>query len=614
MVVQLSFTQSVIKTLLGKAGGGFASQVESTPVAPASNFYLSDLNGDGHPDLISISYGSTSVLLGKGNGEFQPAHAIFSQTIPSDTLAVGDLNGDGYPDIAIPVANGIFILFGDGTAGFPSGTTFTTTEQLTALAIADMNGDGRQDLVAESSPAGIVEILLGNGRGKFGAPNIYFTGGQGEPPLGLAIGDVNGDGIPDIVTPDPVVLIGKGDGTFADPVPYPTTNFLQSVQLADLRGDGLLDLVGSVFLEGVPPVVETLVLLNAGHGRFMEGVTIPIPSPSLAFAVADFNQDGLDDVAVSTEEGILTYLGTGKATTPLRLSASLALPLGVYEPSVGDFNNDGILDLLGISNETLSFFAGHGDGTFASPVTVITPLLEQLAIGDFDGDGNLDFAGAEQNGPTQIYRGDGAGGFQLWTTIPTLYATDALTAVDLNHDGKLDLLRVPQSPSNQVVALLNQGNGSFISVVTMMPPLQQAGYLVQLIPGDINQDGIPDIFVPGGSHSYVLLGNGDGTFALQAQTFPGADSGLLTDLNGDGFPDLLFVNGADAQVFLGDGQGSFSYPGHPDGLWLAPPGASMAAPFNLHAPTKTASGFANVLTLGSSSFGSFMGLLLNEGR
>jgi hypothetical protein len=81
-----------------------------------------------------------------------------------------------------------------------------------------------------------------------------------------------------------------------------------SAQLADLRGDGLLDLVGSVFTDNT-----TLVLLNAGHGRFMDGVAIAVPSQSGGFAVADFNQDGLDDVAVSTEEGILIYLGTGAA-------------------------------------------------------------------------------------------------------------------------------------------------------------------------------------------------------------------------------------------------------------------------------------------------------------
>jgi hypothetical protein len=211
---------------------------------------VGDLNGDGKPDIVTAnaSADSVSVLLGNGDGTFQ-AKQDYPTGFGSLSVAVADVNGDGKLDLVVGNDNGVAsVLLGNGDG------TFQAEKEYVAgggrAAVGDVNGDGRPDIV--TTGRGGVSVLLGNGDGTFQAKHDYATGGAN--PISVAIGDVNGDGEPDIVTATwnsylyygaglVSVLLGNGDGTFQSPRDYVTGPQPESVVIGDLNGDGRPDIV-----------------------------------------------------------------------------------------------------------------------------------------------------------------------------------------------------------------------------------------------------------------------------------------------------------------------------------------------------------------------------------
>jgi hypothetical protein len=188
-----------------------------------------------------------AVLLNAGGGGFVAAN------YPAGTnplaIAIADLNGDEKADLAVAnFAGGVSVLLnaGDGTFAAPASYAAGTTPN--TVAIGDLNGDGKPDiaLASTTSDGGGVAVLLNLGTGKFGAAIVYATG---TFPRGIAIGDLNGDGFPDIATAYSLrdcngmsVLVNKGTGTFGVPIPYPLAGSPSSLAVADLNGDGKVDL------------------------------------------------------------------------------------------------------------------------------------------------------------------------------------------------------------------------------------------------------------------------------------------------------------------------------------------------------------------------------------
>ena len=597
---------SSVLVFLGTASGGFSSS-GTYSIGSGVNLFLKDLNGDGKLDLIAIGGSGITVLLGNGDGTFGHSTTVVTLQGGGYSLAIADFNGDGAEDLATPVTGGVLILFGDGTGKFPTGTSFTTVESFGVAAAADLNGDGKQDLVLESGGKGLLEVLLGNGNGTFAAPQIYVVSGSNAgPTYSLAIGDVNGDGIPDIATPDPAVLIGKGDGTFAAPVLYPGNPFIFGVQLADIRNIGKLDIIANGDID------STTVLLNSSQGKFEDGPVVRLNKVGSCIAVADFNRDGHDDAAVSAGGSVEILLGTGERTSALQRSSALSIqsPNGAC-PIAGDFNNDGIPDLLvNLGNKDVDFLPGNGDGTFGTPVvTVSTSVLGQIVSGDFNGDGVLDTA-ALVKGPTtqiQLLFGNGAGHFSAPISLSAQNNLKFIVAADLNGDGVTDLVAIAQG-TPVITIFLSAGGGSFKSQIIDLP--QSASY-AQI--ADVNRDGIPDLVVFGSTYIYIYFGVGDGTFNYTTEVAAAGGSGLITDFNGDGIPDLAVDDGTEVKLFLGDGTGAFAYPGNPDGLWFAIAGSGTTlAAANLQSQTKAA-GLSDLITLGIYPGIGYVGELLNQG-
>ena len=248
-----------VGVLLGNGDGTFQPAVtyDSGGTGGIFTVVLADVNRDGNTDIIlsnpnsgSNRTGTITLLLGNGDGTFQPAVVILENTgiYGWGPIAVSDLNGDGKPDLIIfGYPNNVNVLLGNGDGTFQPPVTYDSGgEEPLSLTVADVNADGKRDIVVGNETT--IGVLLGNGDGTFQPVKTFTTGGE---PWSIAVADVNGDGKKDLLVADYSnsngilgVLLGNGDGTFQDVLTYDAggTDSI-SVDVADLNGDGKRDAV-----------------------------------------------------------------------------------------------------------------------------------------------------------------------------------------------------------------------------------------------------------------------------------------------------------------------------------------------------------------------------------
>jgi len=438
----------------------FAAPVTYNTGPSADSVAIADLRGNGHLDLVVANYcetvnqngnctsdgeGGVSVLLGNGDGTFQSAAIYGTGACFADSIAVGDLNGDGIPDLAIadscgnvncePAIGAVSVMLGNGDGTFQPAVVYSSGDYYSySVALGDLRGDGKLDIVLTSMDwegndfDGSVSVLLGNGDGTFQPAVSYNSGAQDA--ASVAIGDLNGDGIPDLVVAnygEPLVgvLLGNGDGTFQPAVTYGGGDAnLSSVVLGDLRGNGILD-----------------VIAKNGY--------IPVKRPHSALGVLLGNGDG-------TLQTVVSYLADGVA-----LPSSPGVGSGVNSLVIADVNGDGILDAVSVEpcqslkhytdcvgNEDVSVLLGNGDGTLQSPVAYSSNgfLAWGIAVADVNGDGRPDLVVAN------------------YQVAP--YVTNGTVAVFLNETSYASKTTLTSSPNPSQV---NQ-TVTFTATITPAPP------------------------------------------------------------------------------------------------------------------------------------------------
>jgi uncharacterized protein (TIGR03437 family) len=282
-----------------RPGATFPYQVDGSPFA-------ADFNGDGKPDLV-FSGSGTFLLFGNGDGTFSTPIAIAACASVS---AVADFNGDGKADLICGTT--VFLSNGDGT--FRTGAMVNSTPEATVVLTADFNNDGIPDVLLREV-SGLLAVALGHGDGTFGAEltitSSLDTGELGAGPV--VTGDFNGDGKIDLVGDSYRgfyidMLPGNGDGTFGTAIETFTNGHSYSFSAAaDFNKDGKLDLVGGeVVLAGNGdgtfrfPVFYGAVTYACGAAGSSAYVPLPCGYQYVATAVADFNGDGLPDIAAGT--------------------------------------------------------------------------------------------------------------------------------------------------------------------------------------------------------------------------------------------------------------------------------------------------------------------------
>jgi hypothetical protein len=317
--------------------------------------------------------------------------------------------------------------------------------------------------------------------------STYATAGSPTP---VQIADINGDGKMDIVTNDgaAAVLLNKGDGTFAASLESPWGVYTYHLVIADFDGDGRLDVAATTSSSAI-------VLLGNGDGTFQPSKVSSVHLDALALTVGDFNGDGKPDLAIGTYQQIGILLGNGDGTfgTEIDFAAGVGTNYGLI---AGDFNKDGKLDLAAGSDVVgaVSVLLGNGDGTFQPAMqysTVNRPLA--LVAADFNNDGNLDLAAQSSgDGPNgaavSILLGNGDGTFQSHLDYHTLPEDITLDSGDFNGDGVMDLVTASKS-YNLVEVLLGHGDGSFATSTFAAVNSSPVG----LAAGDLDGDGLADV-------------------------------------------------------------------------------------------------------------------------
>jgi len=460
IIALISLTTTTLMTLAQVTGAGRPSARPSSAALPPDARTPSKalesplLRATSNADRVALaSYQgkpSAPAVMAPGTTLFLPVVTYDTGGSQASMVVLADVNGDGKPDLivlncgncygppSITNIGSIGVMLGNGDGTFQPAVTYGAgTSSPRFVAVADVNGDGKLDLVVANRCIdngclieAVVAVLLGKGDGTFQAAITYNSGGLFTS--SVAVGDVNGDGKPDLVVgndcADPNcdgsvgVLLGKGDGTFLPVVTYPSGGFeADAVALADVNGDGKLDAL----------VRTNVPVCNGG--------TCYYPS---AAGVLLGNGDGTFQQAV-------TYLSGGYSSQP---SSSLL--------TVADVNRDGKPDLI-VENSTygnsadgaVGVLLGNGDGTFQKVATYNSRAGgygTSVAVADVDGDSKLDVVATDQcasancnnnKGLVAVQLGGGHGTFHATQTYDSGgFLTNSVAIADLNGDGRPDLV------------------------------------------------------------------------------------------------------------------------------------------------------------------------------
>ncbi|QKG54402.1 T9SS type A sorting domain-containing protein [Hymenobacter sp. BRD67] len=369
------------------------------------------------PFLYAAKYWALLAMLTLVTGPAQAQYASVDTYIIGATVsnvAVGDLNGDGNLDI-VTTSRGIQVLFGQANGKFDAPRTYDATLG-GRIALGDVNGDGRLDIVTcqyGSMAGGMVSILLGQGGDNFSSTTSYLIGALNHP-VWIALGDVNGDGHLDIVTAnyenDTVsVLAGQAGGGFATASYYVGVSGGKPycVALGDMNGDGLLDIVTTNELANT-----VSVLLASGGSGFAPAKIYPTGAASNPYgnaqqlALGDVNKDGRLDIVINNSYNVSVLIGEANGNLAPFIPYSIGNHSNTsYAVQLGDMNGDGYLDIVTSSDTNVDILLGQAGGGFAavqnfSRGNFLSDDCETLALGDLNGDGQLDIVTANGMGNT----------------------------------------------------------------------------------------------------------------------------------------------------------------------------------------------------------------------
>ncbi len=466
-----------------------------------------------------------------------------------------------------------------GISPVPQNVNALAAWNVTDIAAGDIDGDGKPDLVIgvedenNTTPPNYLEWLKGNGDGTFAVKQFPML----VTDLQFQLADLNGDGFLDLITTGTEldVYLGNGDGTFKSVQRYlqSNTSYIYSFFIANVNGNLRPDI--AVLTPG-----NIQILINQGDGTLRAGQSIALSASfNRIIGAADFSSDRHTDLLIASQSKVQVLSGAGDGTFTIGGSYPLPTPLSYsqHPAQIMDVNRDGRPDVVIALADRAFVLLGNGDGSLRGTGNLQKPLRYVAGIesditegysvmsGDFNHDRIPDFA----VGPS-VYLGNGDGTFR----ISKFYAQsgDPEISFDVNNDGNPDLIWVDQTDQmgGYINAALGTAGGTFNAPLETVAPDPVVNVELQPIAsGDFNRDGIMDVAVRCQNLKLCIFpGTGKGYLDPMA-LYPVSINGVLAvgDLNGDGFLDVVGTNTAttgvgsyDVTVLLGKGDGTFKAP------------------------------------------------------
>jgi len=398
------------------------------------------------------------------NGEAQALRKEYLRIVQTTQFNGLNLLDNSMGTLRVQVGYGELNLSGGegATGSFAASGTFSTGDSPSAMAMADLNGDGLTDLITADYLDDQLSVFIGNGNGTFKAGQAYETGAN---PGRAAVADVNGDGAIDLISADVTgdqlgIFLGNGNGTFKSALTIAANNSPYSILAEDLNGDGNVDLISS------STDSELEVFLGNGNGTFKAARTYSSDAGASSLLAVDINNDGNLDI-VSPEynsDRLSVFLGNGDGS----LKHAQTYTTG-DEPNfvtAGDVNGDDIVDLISADYgaDQISVFLGNGNGSFTAALTYATgDRPSEIVASDFDGNGVVDLVTADYGSDQlSVFFGNGDGSFRIAQTYFTGSGPYGIISTDIDGDGIADLVSADYG-SDQISVFL--GNGSAQAIV-----------------------------------------------------------------------------------------------------------------------------------------------------
>lgn len=590
-----------IALLLGEGDGTIAlSQLLPTGPLPWS-LAVADLDGDLDDDFVAANAGdlavsgSAQVVVHRNDGDGAFTTSTITLDASARNLELVDMDGDGIADVVygraplLEMRRYVDVLHnrGDGTFDAPIQNLVGGSGEFN-IVTADVDDDGDRDVVFSGQSFGSIHFLLNDGSGRVAQSSTYYALPYALATNSLKTADLNRDGLVDVIagiyenghtTRTLNVLLSRGGGQFERLIQYPFGYRGRHLAVADVNGDGALDVAGvddggdavrvllnagdgrmiAGFSLGSPFQVEAVELDGDGHvdivtldfgrhliarrnlgdGSFGPAVAAPAGIDGSLLAIADFDGDGLDDVVITDTDNAALGISynTGGA-----FAAAVEHPIGI-EPSAlaaGDVDRDGRADIV-VADEraagrVLTVMHNRGDGTFANAAQYDAGQADALVAADVSGDGWLDLLAAGGSAYVRVLLNERDGTFAPAVHYPVVAGAREIAIADLDGDGALDVVT---PAANGVSVLLNRGNGVF----DPQNAYGAGGNATSVDVADFDGDGDIDLVVTltDDDSIGVLLNGGAGTF-LTPLVYPSAgnaDHVATADFDGDGRPDAI---------------------------------------------------------------------------
>jgi len=561
-----NFNDGTVSILLGTPGAALGPARHIPVGAGTDSLAVGDFNGDGNPDIAAVNGngwnqpGMLSVLLGRGDGTFEPPASLALDRGPRGVVAA-DFDGDGNLDLAVAISGGWFetnqvnVLLGKGDGSFGAPATFSVGLAPSWITSADFNGDGRPDLAVVNAGPGssghTISVLLNDGGGSFGTASTYAVGVY---PGFIATGDFNKDGKPDLIAANRAsssisLLLGRGDGSFDPAKDYAVGSGAAQLGIKDFDNDGNLDLA---VLGGTYDAGTVAVFLGDGSGSLKLATTPSIGVGLNAIAVGDLAGNSSPDLLVAGgyDNSLLLLEGNGDGSFK---SATDTYPVtGTINSIIAiDLNKDGHIDIVTAnpSSDSINVVLQETNGGFRSSATYATGSQPRaVKAGDFNNDGFMDLVVANFDGSLTLLRGrttspgdltnDWNNGF-LGTAAIGSNHTDVAVGY-FNSDSHLDVV-TPNYYGASLSVALGDGTGRFQEPLPPAIPVNSGP--TSVVVEDFNGDGKADIAAgyDSGFKISIAAGRGDGTFdsKVDISTWEIPICIVTADVNFDGKPDLI---------------------------------------------------------------------------